>query len=112
MRSDQFVGLNNRATKYLSENAIKAKHVIYVKGEIISEKEKIHVIDGKYYISEMYDDDILLGSYILNDGSRVYEYEQYCGYSSGAVHFIALKREDGTPIEETLWTEEEIENNM
>lgn len=112
MRSDQFVGLNKRAIEFLEKNAIKATHIIIVDGKIISTEEKVHVIEGKNYRSEMYNDDIRLNSYILYDGQRVDEYEQYCGYSSGEVHFIALLDSGGTPIEETLWTQEEIENNL
>lgn len=112
MWSDQFVGLNKRAIEYLEKYAIKATYIIIFEGEIVSTEEKAHVIESKNYRSEMYNDDIRLNAYKLNDGEQVEEYEQYCGYSSGEVHFIALKREDGIPIEETLWTKEEIENNL
>lgn len=112
MRSDQFVGLNNRAIEFLEKYAIKATHIIIVEGEIVSTEEKVHVMEGKNYRSEMYNDDVRLNAYKLKDGEQVEEYEQYCGYSSGEVHFIALMDSGGTPIEETLWTEKEIENNM
>jgi hypothetical protein len=55
-------------------------------------------------------EEIQLRKFTMPDNTVLYEYVQECFWESGPVEFTALKQADGTPIVETLWTQEEIKS--
>lgn len=101
-RVSQYAGLSPRALEFLDKNSkrdifhiVKSDKVIETRGE---------------YRKEVYStisDAFPLYRYSLVDGSSVYEYVQ----ASTPIYFIALRDEAGNPIEETLWSAEEMESH-
>ena len=84
MRTDQFIGLNPWATKLIEG----------VKGTPISSH------DTAWSGPQM------LHAFRVN-GEVYEEYVQASPWSSGPMYFYALKKA-GVPVEESLWTEDEI----
>lgn len=118
-RTDNYIGLSPRAEEFLKNNC----HEIFVttireypkdreKNTILSEKsvsvelwsEKYDKLEGAFYNS------FPLYEYYLRNGKTVIEVLQADPWSSGPCFFLCLADKDtGNPIEETKWTEEEIE---
>jgi hypothetical protein len=98
MRMDQFAGLAPSALKFLDENrrppctCPACGHVTAAYIEAIEE------------YTGMFGDAYPLHRYQLKRGKAADEFLQAADWSSGAVHFLALRLEDGT---EFTWTEVE-----
>jgi len=122
IREDQHIGLNDRGLDFLRQNAEHDHFETFKNGEKISERHAPRVVDGKYRVNRMFDymqdydcapnNRPNIPGYLLKDGTKVYEREQACPWSSGPCHFTALADEDGEWIKETLWTEKEIEEYL
>lgn len=98
MRMDQFAGLAPAALKFLDKNrrppctCPACGHVTAAYIEAIEE------------YTGMFGDAYPLHRYQLEHGKTADEFLQTADWSSGAVHFLGLRLEDGT---EFTWTEEE-----
>jgi hypothetical protein len=90
MQLDTFVGLSQRA------------------GWIIQEAACIDPIGGGTYLTA-WGGDWELASYEMEDGTVYREHLQADPLTlSGPCYFLALLNEEGEPVVESLWTEEEI----
>lgn len=126
MRMDQYVGLPERATKWLEANVMKETTdtlvVSYVNG-VETHRGKTTVIGPlatEYAtIAGAWADTVApLFRYKMFDGREVEEYVQAEPWSSGPMFFIALRYVGKTPcetgctcepsLESLAWTEEEI----
>lgn len=111
MRTTQFMGLSEAADLFISKNRATTKGYCgcpHCKTKHITHpwEEEYDSVEGMFgELGDIYP----LYKHTLKDGSVVYEYVQACPWSSGPCIFIALRREDGTPIEESLWSNKEIE---
>lgn len=117
-RCDQFIGLSDRAQALLDIPTRTRTHrgwKIYADGlrvvpfeeeEIISAviKEKIGDLPGQF-------ETIVapLHRYTMPDGTVYVESLQAEIDSYGPMYFIALKRPDGSWVEDTLWTKDEMD---
>ena len=108
MRTTQFVGLTSDADNWLKENVRITKRRCSCpdcQHEHITE-----VVEEEYDITYgMCEDSFPLNKYQLKSGEWVYEYVQADPWSSGPVIFLALRQENGSPIPESLWSQEEID---
>jgi len=115
MRCTQFMGLSEKAYEFLNQNQqtekrrcscpdCKTEHIELA----VTEKYR----DAQYL--GMREDGPILQKYLLKDGTWVYEYDQAVPWSSGPCIFLALSTDpiepEKHPIEETLWSQEEIDN--
>ena len=112
MRCDQFPGLSKRAVEFLEEHGKKRLKFITIDGIITERKQILSEKVGMDKIIGMYDTEHTTTAYELQDGTWVHEFVQCAPWSSGPVHFLALKKETGEPIQETFWTEEEIQDSL
>lgn len=117
MRCDQFIGLNGWASRLVSKK--QKVHEIGVRimangkrkrfnrwfRTPLARRVKIGEVPGAF-------DDIacILNRYIFPDGRIYDEYVQAAPWSSGPCYFLALKDKHGRTIEESLWTDEELNN--
>lgn len=116
-RSDQFIGLNERANKWLEENGIHLKVRITREVRAVDSNEFVHQETHEFeeLQSEQYDTisgawEEIAGNllyYPLKDGRQAREYVQDVPWSSGPMYFLALKV-DEEPVPESLWTEKEM----
>jgi len=125
MRTEQLMGLSPAGKQYL-ENFYKScgtRHghryetIQWGNGEVEFKDEAIQVSNVISVPASTFDGayggEYELDTYIHKDNHNVWitEYLQATQWSSGPMYFIALKNASG-PIEETLWTEEEMEETM
>ena len=100
MRCTQVIGLSDKARNFLDKHAVYDERLNWTVSEVYENAKHLG----------MFDDGPMLLKYRLKvDGSYVYEYAQAVPWSSGPCIFLALKRENGEPIPETLWSDEDIE---
>ena len=83
MRTDQYIGLSPSTQKFVAK--MEAKQYDTFEGAFCN-KFPLFSYDEKYF-----------------------EYVQEEPWSSGPMFFIALKDAEGTPVSESLWTQEEID---
>lgn len=122
IRTDQVMGLNERARKLVKGEAV------FVCTEIVTRKYpdgRIVVLDprdvyessvkkeksGRTY-EGMFDNTYPLYKYTLPDGQVYYEGVQSESWSSGPVIHLALQYENGEWVRESLWTETEIDRDL
>jgi len=119
-RCTQFVGINDKARKYLEEhcNKIKVKrsheyhnprtgHTEYENsvGEILDSE-----VGDRFEWDGMFDGEGgFLKVYYLKNGSKIYEKVQDVVWSSGPMIFTALCDENDVWVSETLWTDDEMD---
>lgn len=118
MRCTQFIGLNYWASDLLRRNeeplyTKRVTHILPNGAEEQQPDEEVRAVPkipvGKWY--GMCDDDgSVLYQYTLLNGTKVTEYVQAEPWSSGPCIFLALKDENGDPIADSLWDDDEIEN--
>ena len=111
MRCTQVIGLSKRASKFLVDNLkIEMKKCNCPDCKTQHREEMIEEVYDKEtgVQAGMFDDGPELSRYRLKDDTWIYEYVQCDPWSSGPMIFLALRKEDGSPIQETLWTDEEI----
>lgn len=130
MRMDQWIGLNERADKLLSVFLVTCHRVIKDKwddpndpqSKVITQEIEFtdFLPDGKVMYQEVsgaWDEvaGVLYEYYWTrneNQWSVVYrEKVQAEIWSSGPMYFVALTDPDGNWVEESLWTENEMENS-
>lgn len=119
-RSTQFVGLNEKARKFLDLNGNKLQVVCEsttynrltgITTQNRFEDTRIDIMPCERYSWEgMFDDGDFLDAYRLNDGSIVYEKVQNVVWSSGPVIYTAICNEKDVFITETLWDDEDMED--
>lgn len=120
MRTDQYIGLNERAAALVEgEQILLYRETItreYPDGRTVTAGPK--PVTGSNVRIEKYDDlegafgnDFPLFRYVMADGREFYEYVQAEPWSSGPCYFLALRDSRGNPVPESLWTDEEIEAN-
>lgn len=105
MRCTQTYGLNNRALKFLDENA---KRTLVKICESCGHKEGGNIVKQKSGKTCGMCDEVFLMEYELKDGRIVEEYVQDSLWSSGPMEFYALRYKDTAKIiKESLWTSQE-----
>jgi len=109
MRMTQFVGLSDRAKKYIEENCKKDLIEVYKNG-VLDKSYTMPVKEPGNTIFGMFEEEIQLFNYELNDGSILMESEQASPWASGPVIFTCLEDEAGKRIGE--WTNKEIDNML
>jgi len=128
MRCTQFIGLNDRARKLVdlgqeTEYTIRGTKT-YADGRVedFQETQTRSIVQKERY-SETYgmgEEEIPLYSYLFppnkEDPSRpnfeILEEVQASPWSSGPCIFLALMRENGEWIQESLWTDEEMDEYL
>ena len=114
MREDQYMGLTHKAQELLGLNE---KAHLYVEKRIFPDgRELTRNVTGTRTVCElsggrfygMYDVQYNLHKYTLPDGRVYTEFVQAAPWSSGPMFFIALKDEDGNEVEESLWSQKDI----
>ena len=90
----QMQGLNHRAIQFLHENG-------YVRSGV--SKYKAMDIDGS---------DVDLIAYKNPAGNVIHQYVQESPWSSGPMVFLAIKDTDGNVINESLWSDTEIDRRV
>lgn len=100
MRTDQFAGLAPDAEKFLRENQRPPQRC----GQCGHVTETYIKHCGTF--SGMFGNDYPLRSYPLKDGKYADEFLQCAPWSSGPVHFLGLRLDDGTKF---IWTNEEMD---
>lgn len=118
MRTDQYIGLSPRAQEYLEKNALSCfvtTIIEYpkdpVKKTIMSERSVETRLWQTTYdkIEGAFGNTFPLSEYRLSDGTKIREKVQAEPWSSGPCYFTCLvNKRTGEVIEETKWTEEEI----
>lgn len=109
MRMTQFVGLSDRAKKYIEDNCKKDLIEVY-KNEVLDKSYFMPVKEPGHKIFGMFEEEIQLFSYTFKDGSIIVEVEQASPWASGPVIFTCLEDEAGKRIGE--WTNKEIDNML
>ena len=105
MRMAQFIGLSLRAKSYVEDNCKRSKMELFKDGVL----ERCYVIPVKKpgkKIFGMFEEEIQLYDYELQDGSFLKEVEQASPWSSGPVIFTYLEDKNGKKIGE--WTRAEM----
>ena len=115
-RSDQWIGLNERAKEMVMIDGFKMIISCKKDGTIIEsssfpclipkgKREVYSEVEGAFYTT------FNLYMYTLEDGTELYEAVQAEPWSSGPCYFVALKDaagKHGQWIKESLWTDEEM----
>lgn len=126
MRMDQFIGLNEWASRlvqgcgkphFFGEH--KTERVVLPDGTEgtvdtpVLESCVLREENGDFYLG-MFGDLYPLLRYTFRHGDMtgrvLTEYVQAAPWSSGPVFFLALKDEGGNPVPESLWNDEDIKN--
>jgi len=117
MRCDQFFGLNVWARDLISSQSKRCTEYsirVYEDGTVERLPEKNLAINqvktersGKHLFG-MYDVTYDLFKYIFPDGRVFEEVEQITVWSSGPMIFTMLVDENGQPVKESMWDEDEI----
>ncbi len=97
MRMTQFIGLTSVAKNYLQENCKKELIEIYRNGKLEKTYEEVERKPGVRAFG-MFEEELQLYDYILEDGSVLKEVEQASIWSSGPLIFTCLKNEKGKLI--------------
>jgi hypothetical protein len=109
MRMTQFVGLSNKAKKYL-DTRCKRDLIEVFKNGVLNKSYTMPIRDPGNRTFGMFEEEIQLYNYTLNDGSILKEIEQASPWASGPVIFTCLENEAGKRIGE--WTDKEIESML
>ncbi len=118
-RSDSMAGLNHWARKFVKGETVSFTENttrIYSDGreEVMPPKEvETSLVESDWNgdFCSGYDDHPLR-KYIFPDGKVYFEYEQAQYSSSGPVFFLALKDEDGRPVQKSLWSKKAIQKHL
>jgi hypothetical protein len=116
MRIDQFIGLNKwakrkvRATKRVREVGRQiepsGKEVEFDRTVLIPRLQKCRYskLRGAYklFVGDLH-------RYTLANGQVLEEYLQATMHSGGPCYFLALRDSSGKPLEQSLWTKEELD---
>ena len=117
MRTDQMVGLNDRALSFLNKGEKKYTDYVHREYEDGTLKEFTQLGTEDNTKCEVFQEfegawnKMELNKYIFPDGTEYFEYIQAEPWSSGPCYFLALKDRNGNIVQESLWTEEEISQN-
>lgn len=117
MRTTQIFGLTEEALKLLNDyESIKINErgvrtypdgrTEHFEREVTKDPRKIEKCGS---FCGMFDEECPLHRYTMPNGKVYEEYVQADPWSSGPCFFLALRDENG-PIEETLWSDEDIDN--
>ena len=114
-RSDQYIGLNAWAQRLVTRK-VKVREVgvrIFGNGKKqrfsrwrrmpLARVEHAGILHGVWK-----PDLAKLHRYTLPNGEQYVEYVQASPWSGGPCYFIALKDKHGNPVQESLWTDEEM----
>lgn len=109
-RSDNFIGLHNKAWQYLNKNGKWGKRrLVDGRGKILEEKpELICEWDTKYTWISMFGGENPLRVFPLKNGKKVYEVVQAEPWASGPCLFTCLVNEKGKKLKTTMWKDKEI----
>lgn len=120
MRCDQLIGLNYGAEALLKDNEITLYTDVTTRYYPDGRKERLPPMakmeipskdSGKFYYG-IGGNEYPLKEYTLKNGEIVREFEQESPWSSGPIIFLALEDSSGNPIQETLWTDDEIQSYL
>jgi hypothetical protein len=124
MRCTQFIGLTEKAKRWLQKHCRKIEYVEtttrdyldkdgnVIKHEILP-KVKRSILDSEdtpNVLKGMFDEDShILKQYFMHNGSTVEEFLQAEPWSSGPMQFLALRfRDTKSVIHASLWTDKEM----
>lgn len=114
-RSDQYIGLNERARRMVTGKVKVREHGtrIFADGKKqrfsrwrrmpVARVEHAGILRGVWTPKVA-----VLHRYTMPDGKVYVEYVQAAPWSGGPCYFIALMDKHGKPVPESLWTEEEM----
>jgi len=105
MRMTQFIGLSDKAKKYINDEG-KSDLIEVFKNGILDRSYKMPVREAGNVTFGIFEDEIQLFNYTLNDGSVLMESEQTSPWALGPIIFTYLENKAGIHIGE--WTEEEM----
>ncbi len=121
-RQDQFVGLSSRAQELIRGCGKKHYTGKADQYEVVSQRcsdslwidipevvDCVKVETGLNYVSGMFDKEYQLKQHTLRSGTVYQETTQAVPWSSGPVIFTCLEDEDRTVVQNSMWTEEEME---
>ena len=114
MRCDQYMGLNDRAKKIVEGTVVSIQRKIidtYPDGRVEESTTEVEVSDVTIEDTETFAEGFNkypLYKYTLVGGTEYFEYVQEEPWSSGPMFFIALKDQNGNPVKDSLWTDEEL----
>ena len=103
----QFVGLSDKAKKYIEDNCKKDLIEIFKNG-VLDKAYSMSVKWAGNKIFGMFEEEMQLFNYTLNNGSILKEVEQASPWVSGPVIFTCLEDESGKRIGK--WTNKEIDD--
>ena len=109
MRMTQFVGLSDRAKKYIEDNC-KEDLIEVFKNGVLDKSYTMPVKEPGNVTYGMFEEEIQLFNYTLKDGSILMEIEQASPWASGPVIFTCLKDEFDKKIGK--WTNIEIDDML
>ena len=124
MRCDQYIGLNERAQKLVEPAKNELDYEVIAEerrhpngsSECIELEFPRRVMKGNIVahgtFKGMFEDEYSLWEYHLPDGTVYREFVQADPWSGGPMFFVALKDSKGKPVEESLWTESEIQGML
>lgn len=117
MRTDQYIGLNPWAKRFVTrtKSVIEMGIRIHKNGrtEPFCHERRFRraIVERAGGIRGEYKSTVSpLHRYTLPDGRSFTEYVQETPWCGGPCYFIALKDADGKPVEKSLWTRERIAN--
>ena len=105
MRTVQFVGLSDKAKKYIEDEG-KNDLIEVFKNGILDRSYSMPVREHGNISFGMFEEEIQLFNYTLNDGSIIMESEQTSPWALGPIIFTYLENEAGIHVGK--WTEEEM----
>jgi len=105
----QFVGLSDKAKKYIDDEGQKDLIEVFKNG-ILDKSYQMPVKEPGHVTLGMFEEEIQLFSYTLNNGAIIVEVEQASPWASGPVIFTCLENEAGKRIGE--WTDKEIDSML
>lgn len=115
MRSDNYMGLNEWASRLVNRKTTVREHGVQVfsggRVKQFSRRRKVRVLrrETAGVIRGAWKDQVApLYRYTMPDGRVLVEYVQACPWSGGPCYFVALKDKNGVPVAESLWTEEQL----
>jgi len=106
MRTDQFVGLNKKARKWLDENAETDTFLLYKNAKLANEWTEPRCERYKEW-EGAFGNSVPLHKYHLKDGSFALEVVQAEPWSSGPIAFTCLEK-NGKRIRKSVWSERDM----
>lgn len=122
LRETQYIGLSERARSLVrwgeTQEAYRiVGHKVFPDGtkipvEFAVQEEVVQREEWDFASGAFGDEKIPLDKFTFPDGKVLFEYVQATPWSSGPVIFTAMRDLFGTPVDESLWTSEEMDAHL